>query len=202
MELNLYRSILTGVLKPWSEKNQNMKFFSNNLTPSLISPNSTENFRTELIKALGKNHEVFEEESINLYISQPAGNISYTISKPLVTVETPPPTNSKERFYFGIIENETTRISNNILQALLRKIEDYDRSYIINDSIITLRSFLQHIGEVNKALIDLDKSSKAILKVLTNNAIRLLHEIELCYPQFLKQISSDKILIFNYCQTE
>lgn len=197
MELNLYRSILTGVLKPWSEANQNVKFFSNNLTPSLINPKSPNAFHSELKRVLGKSHEVFEEESINLYLAQPSGKQSYTITKPVVSIVSPPPTNSKERFYFGLIENEATRISNNILQALLRNIEDHDRSFIINSSIITTKGLLRQIGEVKKAHVSLDTTSRNILTVLSKNVIRLLHEIELCYPQFLKTIPSDKILIFT-----
>ena len=113
------------------------------------------------------------------------------------------PTNPIERFYYALIKNEVTRISNNVLQAILKRIKDVDRKYIINTIKTNIVSFLKLIGDNQEIIKSKDEVSKNIINVLQSHSVRLLLEIELLYPHYLSSLQSDKYQIFGeYLKTD
>lgn len=204
MELTILRSILLGQLRPWLSKNQNTKFFSNNLTPQFLNPKKGIDEYYKLLKGIYNNDkELFEDDSLAIYLKQPTSKIKQQIKEPLVLLPQLPPINPIERFYYALIKNEVTRISNNVLQAILKDIKDVDRKYIINSVKSNLVSFLSIIGDNQSIIISQDKTSQNIMSVLQSNTIRLLLEIELLYPHYLSSIQSDKYQIYSeYLKTD
>jgi len=198
MELTILRSILLGQLRPWLAKNQNTKFFSNNLTPNFLNPKNGIDEYYILLKGIYNDKELFKDDSLTIYLKQPTSKINQQIKEPLVTLQPQQTaTNPIERFYFALIKNEVTRISNNVLQAILRDIKDIDRKYIINSIKSNIVSLLSIIGENQNIIKTQEETSKNIISVLQNNTIRLLLEIELLYPHYLSSIPSDKYQIFS-----
>jgi len=204
MELTILRSILLGQLRPWLSKNQNTKFFSNNLTPQFLNPKRGIDEYYNLLKGIYNNDkELFKDDSLAIYLKQPASKIKQQIKEPLVLLPQLPPTNPIERFYYALIKNEVTRISNNVLQAIIKDIKDVDRKYIINSVKSNLVSFLSIIGDNQSIIVSQNKTSQNIMSVLQSNTIRLLLEIELLYPHYLSSIPSDKHQIYTeYLKTE
>ena len=204
MELTILRSILLGQLRPWLTKNQNTKFYTNNLTPQFLNPKNGIDEYYNLLKGIYSNDkELFEDDSLVIYLKQPTSKIKQQIKEPLVLLPQQTATNPIERFYYALIKNEVTRISNNVLQAILKDVKDIDRKYIINSIKSNIVSFLSIIGDNQNIIISQDKTSQNIISVLQSNTIRLLLEIELLYPHYLSSIRSDKYQIYTeYLKTE
>ena len=198
MELTILRSILLGQLRPWLSRNQNNKFFTTNLTPQFLNPiNGIDEYYNLLKDIYKSDRELFQDDSLTIYLKQPTLNIKQQISEPLIVLPQPTATNPIERFYYALIINEVTRVSNNILQAIIRDIKDIDRKYIVNSIKSNIVSFLSIIGDNQSVIKTQDQTSQNIMDVLQSNTVRLLLEIELLYPHYLSSIQSDKYQIFS-----
>jgi hypothetical protein len=198
MELTILRSILLGQLRPWLSRNQNNKFFTTNLTPQFLNPiNGIDEYYNLLKDIYKSDRELFQDDSLTIYLKQPTLNIKQQISEPLIVLPQPTATNPIERFYYALIINEVTRVSNNILQAIIRDIKDIDRKYIVNSIKSNIVSFLSIIGDNQSVIKTQDPTSQNIMDVLQSNTVRLLLEIELLYPHYLSSIQSDKYQIFS-----
>lgn len=198
MELTILRSILLGQLRPWLSRNQNNKFFTTNLTPQFLNPiNGIDEYYNLLKDIYKSDRELFQDDSLTIYLKQPTLNIKQQISEPLIVLPQPTATNPIERFYYALIINEVTRVSNNILQAIIRDIKDIDRKYIVNSIKSNIVSFLSIIGDNQSFIKTQDPTSQNIMDVLQSNTVRLLLEIELLYPHYLSSIKSDKYQIFS-----
>ena len=205
MELTILRSVLLGKLRPWLDANKNVTFYNQNLTPQFIQPqNSIDEYYTLLKDIYNKDKDLFIKDGLQIYLSQPSNNVKQNINIPLVTMnESLQPTNPIERFYYALIKNEVTRISNNVLQAILKRIKDVDRKYIINTIKTNIVSFLKLIGDNQEIIKSKDEVSKNIINVLQSHTVRLLLEIELLYPHYLSSLQSDKYQIFGeYLKTD
>lgn len=196
MELRIFKSIMYGHLRPWLFQGDE-KFFRTHLTPTFANPSTSIDEYYKVLKSIfNNNRELFDDESLDVYLRQPHSNSEYQILQPVVEVTLPPATNAKERFYYALIKNEATRTSNNVFQALSKKLQDYDRKYIVNVFKSNLVAVLSNFPSVVQSIESPDATTQAILNALKLHTVRLLKETELLYPQFLNSLPSDDAQIF------
>lgn len=185
-----------GHLRPWLFQGDE-KFFRTHLTPTFANPSTSIDEYYKVLKSIFNNHrELFDDESLDVYLQKPHSNSEYQILQPIIELTLPPATNAKERFYYALIKNEATRTSNNVFQALSKKLQDYDRKYIVNVFKSNLVAVLSNFSSVVQSLEAPDATALAILNALKLHTVQLLKETELLYPQFLNSLPSDDAQIF------
>lgn len=199
MEIPIFHSILFGELKPWLEKNRDNKFFGAILSQQFVSPNgSINNYYQELKNIYPKCKELFTESGLEIYLLQPSNDSDTEITLPLVKLNLPflTPRSAIERFYFALIQNESIRVSNNIFQAVGRKIDNVDRVYIVNTYKSYLVSLLKNIADIKAGLNQDDPNSIIIIEKLKQTVVRLIAEMRELYAQYDKGVPIDKNQIF------
>ncbi len=118
-------------------------------------------------------------------MAQPDDHYRPNITEPLVEVATNPPRSKTCKFYHFLIQNEVTRITATLTKAICKKIEDIDRKQIINTSILNAKKLLQNIKTIEDTE-DIDQTTEYVLSELKSGTIRLIKELELLFPHFLK----------------
>jgi len=196
MELRILNSIIYGSLKPWLPENRDDKFYRSHLTKEFTCPESPKSYYTQLQKILSDKKGLFDEESISVYLAQDDGQYRPNITVPIVEVATRPAVSKTCKFYHFLIQNEVTRITSTITKAICKQIENIDRKQITNMVIQNAKTLLKNINSVDST-VDEDKTTKYVLSELKAGTIRLIKEIELLFPQFLKYPESDQYELYG-----
>ena len=197
MELNIYKSILYSELKPWASNAINEKFYRQNLSTNFIKPTPTINEYYIALKELLKDKpNLFKEDGLEVYISQPNTEINYEILCPLVEVILEEPTTSTQKFYHFLLYNETTRLSNRIFKCINKDISEIQKKEIIQNVVKSCKNILFCIGTDQESFPKTELTAYVIPQLI-NNVIRLLIETEKLYSHYLADIPSTKNELFG-----
>lgn len=195
MELNIYNSILFGDLKPWHQKNRSDKQYRQLITSQFSQPKNMAEFQGAL-KAIFKNDKsLLKDETLEIYLRQPKGKREKEITAPLVEIHIPTFTNTTTKFYYYLITNEATRLTDTLQKAVCRKIEDADRKYLVNGLRTNIIDLLKKTAAIIPHYND-DPTSAYVLSVLKLTLIRLLIETESLYPSYLSTPANTNTEIF------
>jgi hypothetical protein len=195
MELNLYKSILLGTLKPWLLDNQKPQLLKANTTLDLVNPKSIEIFRNEKIRIFGLSHECLTSDGLEIYLAQPK-NKEIAVFNSFFIMPFTAPLSPLERFYFALIRNEYSVLSSRLFEAINRKIHFFDKKLIVNTAINNIKNLIQTIGNQKSVLNTLEPTSINIVTCLKSALIKILYETQMIYENLLVNLPLDKHQIY------
>lgn len=196
MDLIVYRNILYGVLKPWQQDDANEKFFRQNLNPDFVNPADPSTFYKALKELLPTYRELYDEDGLEVYETQPDTEVEYTIKKPMINIQLQEPFSATSKFYYYLLQNETTRISNRIYYCFNKDINETNKKELIQNVVKSCKDLLLRIG-TDKNLYPTDKLTDYVIDLLVKCIVRLLKEVELLYPAYTNQIKTEQYVIFS-----
>ena len=192
MELTIFKSIIYGELKPWYTVAVNDKFYRQNLSPQFIKPTHTIKEYYNKLKKLHKDKPyLFEEDGLEIYLAQPDSDIHHEILHPLVEVSLDEPTTSTQRFYYFLLSNEATRLTDRVFKCINKDIGEIQKKEIIQNVVKSCKDLLFKIGTDQQYFQKNDLTLYVVPQLITN-IIRFLKETELVYPQYLFDLPSTK----------
>ena len=131
MELTIFNNIIYGDLKPWSSSAIDEKFYRQNLTKEFIKPTSTINSYYDVLKELHRDKpNLFKEDGLEVYIQQKDTDRKVEILNPLIKLDLKEPTSSTQKFYYYLLTNETTRLTNRIFKCVNKDIGEIQKKSI------------------------------------------------------------------------
>ncbi len=196
MDLIVYKNILYGVLKPWQQDDANEKFFRQNLNASFINPTHPKVFHDALKELLPTYRVLYDEDGLEVYETQPDTEVEYTINSPMINIALNEPFSATSKFYYYLLQNETTRISNRIFYCFNKDINETNKKELIQNVIKSCKDLLFRIG-TDKAIFPTDKLTVYAIDLLVKCIVRLLKEVELLYPAYTNQIKTEQYVIFS-----
>lgn len=196
MDLIVYRNILYGVLKPWQQDDSNEKFFRQNLNPDFVNPADPSTFYEALKELLPIYRILYDEDGLEVYETQPDTEVEYTINSPMINIALNEPFSATSKFYYYLLQNETTRISNRIYYCFNKDINETNKKELIQNVVKSCKDLLLRIG-TDKNLYPTDKLTDYVIDLLVKCIVRLLKEVELLYPAYTNQIKTEQYEIFS-----
>lgn len=197
MELIIFKNIIYGELKPWSTNAINDKFYRQNLSPDFIRPTHTIDEYYKALKELHKDRpNLFKEDGLEIYLVQPDSDISHEILYPLVEMSLEQPTTATQRFYYFLLYNEATRLTDRVFKSINKEINEIQKKEIIQNVVKSCKDLLLRIGTDQESFPKTELTSYVIPQ-LTTNLVRFLKETEKLYPQFLSDLPSTKNELFS-----
>ena len=197
MELTIFNNIIYGDLKPWSSSAIDEKFYRQNLTKEFIKPTSTINSYYDVLKELHRDKpNLFKEDGLEVYIQQKDTDRKVEILNPLIKLDLKEPTSSTQKFYYYLLTNGTTRLTNRIFKCVNKNIGEIQKKEIVQNAIKSCKDVLLRIGTDQEAFPK-SELTEFVIPLLITCVIRLLKETELLYPSLLHDLPSDKLVIFG-----
>lgn len=217
IDLSIYNRILFGDLRPWLDTNKSEEKFRQKLNPSFKVPKGGAAAFEKAINTALKDHPIllkeddyiFEIEEDKIKIS----SVRDEIFEPLIDIDIPPHFNNKTEFYYYLIKNEGTRLMNNLNKALHLCEKEKDAKYLINSTLIKVKSFLKETSTLKKQIGYTDnlrfdelpkdkteaqkKINDYILSALKTTLLRLVLEIQELFAPLLasKKLNEDEIYL-------
>lgn len=185
MRLKIFNNILFGTLRPWKQTSHNEKDYNNLLrTQGFVQQTNSMNEFQSAIRNIYPNTDLLTDEDFDIYTLNTSDSQTNIVS-PLVDVVLPQPQNAKCRFYYNLIHNETTRLSDLLLKFITGPESESNKTYLINNTVEAIK---YHIKETTTGLQNQSENSdsKYILTVLRLSLVRLLFEVENLYSNYLK----------------
>ena len=197
MELNIFKSIIYGELKPWASNAINDKFYRQNLSTNFIKPTPTINEYYKALKELHKDKpNLFKEDGLEIYMAQPNTNISHEILYPLVEVTLAEPITTTQKFYHFLLFNEATRLTDRVFKSMNKDIDEIQKKEMIQNVIKSCKDIFFCIGTDKEDFPKTELTAYVIPQLITN-VIRFLKETEKLFPQYLAGIPSTKNELFG-----
>lgn len=214
IELSLFNSILDGSLRPWKLDTSNTKYYSRMVSNSSFTSlkGGITQFEKELIEIANEHKfNISKVENFQIYFDNAQQDSLAEIDSPLIIMVETQPTNVIARFYFYLIKNEVTRLTNTMFQVLTKEMDESHKKalpFYFHAKIVDL---LKEISNIQAFIDQADTLSVFVIETLKLQTIRLLLETEHLYEHLLEKEISDKYQIFgdylnqdipddNYCQ--
>lgn len=185
VRLKIFNNILFGSLRPWKQSSHNEKDYANFIkTSGFAQQNNSMNEFKSAIQSIFSKTDLLPDEDFDIY-SLNGSDKQINIVAPLIDVELPQPQNAKCRFYYYLIFNEVTRLSDLLLKFITGPETSSNKTYLINNTIEAIK---YHIKETTTQLENDAENSdtKYILTVLRLSLVRFLFEVENLYSDYLK----------------
>ena len=185
MNLKIFQSILFSSLRPWKQGSFSDKDYSQYLrtTGFASQSNSISEFKSA-INSIFPKENFTKDEDFDIYELN-TNQERQRVNDPLVLIDLPKAHNPKCRFYFYLITNEVTRLSDLLLQFYTGPASQTEKTYVINNLTPQLK---QLIKESTKELQSnsQDADIEFILKVFQLSLVRFLLEVENLFPEIIK----------------
>lgn len=197
MRLKIFEHILYSSLRPWKQDSLNERDYSNFLkTSGFTTPkNSINEFKTALNAVFPKDGFT-KDEDFDLYeLNNDADRIN--IVSPLIHIELLKAQNTKCRFYFYLITNEVTRLSDLLYQLYSGPASQSDKTYVINNVLGQIKNLLK---ETSKEYQEGNHNQESIyiLQILRLSLVRFLLEAENLFKDIIKSpLTTDEELHFD-----
>lgn len=197
MRLKIFEHILYSSLRPWKQETLNERDYNLFLrTSGFTTPkNSINEFKTALNAVFPKDGFT-KDEDFDLYeLNNDADRIN--IVSPLIHIELPKAQNTKCRFYFYLITNEVTRLSDLLYQLYSGPASQSDKTYVINNVLGQIKNLIK---ETSKEYQEGNHNEESIyiLQILRLSLVRFLLEVENLFKDIIKSpLTSDEELHFD-----
>ena len=202
MRLQIFEHILFQSLRPWKQVSLNERDYSNFLKTKgfTIQQNSISEFKTAL-NSIFQKEEFTKDSDFDLYELNNAPDRVKIIS-PLIQIEIQKAQNTKCRFYYYLITNEVTRLSDLLYQLYIGPASQTDKTFVINDVLGQIKYLLK---ESSKELLEGNHSEDSIyiLQTLRLSLVRILLEVEKLFSDVIKTpLTTDEELYFDLLNDE
>ncbi len=185
VRLKIFNNILFGSLRPWKQSSHNEKDYANFIkTSGFVQQNNSMNEFKSAIQSIFPKTDLLTDEDFDIYSLNDSDNQTNIVA-PLIDVELPQPQNAKCRFYYYLIFNEVTRLSDLLLKFITGPETSSNKTYLINNTVEAIK---YHIKEATTQLENDAENSdtKYILSVLRLSLVRFLFEVEHLYADYVK----------------
>ena len=202
MRLKIFEHILFQSLRPWKQGSLNERDYSNFLKTKgfIIQQNSNNEFKTALNSIFPKE-EFTKDSDFDLYeLNNDPDRVK--IVSPLIQIDIQKAQNTKCRFYYYLITNEVTRLSDLLYQLYVGPSSQTDKTFVINDVLGQIKYLLK---ESSKELLEgkHNEDSIYILQVLRLSLVRFLFEVEQLFSDVIKTpLTTEEVLYFDLLNDE
>lgn len=200
VELSLFNSILHGSLRPWKLDTSNTKYYSRMVSNSSFTAlkGGITQFEKELIEIANEHKfNISKVENLQIYFDNAQQDSLAEIDSPLIIMVETQPTNVIARFYFYLIKNEVTRLTNTMFQVLTKEMDESHKRALPYHFHTRIVDLLKDIPKTQDLISPEDKLSIFVIESLKIQIIRLLFETEHLYKHLFEQEISDKYQIFG-----
>ena len=197
MRLKIFEHILYSSLRPWKQETLNERDYNLFLRTSgfTTQKNSINEFKAALNSIFPKD-SFTKDEDFDLYeLNNDADRIN--IVSPLIHIELPKAQNTKCRFYFYLITNEVTRLSDLLYQLYSGPASQSDKTYVINNVLGQIKNLIK---ETSKEYQEGNHNEESIyiLQILRLSLVRFLLEVENLFKDIIKSpLTTDEELHFD-----
>lgn len=197
MELIIYKNVLYGALKPWLVSSDAEKFYRQNFTPQFLKPSTNiSEYYQELNKLHSDKKALFKDDQLDIYFTLPQSERAFDIIAPLVDIPLPPPQNAVQKFYYYLLLNETTRLTDRVYNSFVNSNDELLQKDIVLNAVKSAKDLLLKIG-ADKEVFPNDNLTLYTLEILSKSIIRFLKETELLYTSHLNSLPTDKLEAFS-----
>lgn len=200
IELSLFNSILHGSLRPWKLDTSNTKYYSRMVSNSSFTSlkGGITQFENEL-NEIASEHKfnISKLEDLQIYFDYTQQESFAEINLQLIIIAEPQPTNVTARFYFYLIKNEVTRLTNTMFQVLTKDMDESHKKALPYHFHTRIVDLLKDIPKTQGLIEPTDTLSIFVIETLKLQTIRLLLETEHLYEHLLEKEISDKYQIFG-----
>lgn len=202
MKLKIFEHILYSSLRPWKQDSINERDYSHFLRTSGFTSqkNSINEFKTALNSIFPKE-DFTKDDEFDLYeLNNDATRIN--IVSPLIHIDLPKAQNTKCRFYFYLITNEVTRLTDLLYQLYSGPASQSDKTYVINNVLAQIKYLIK---EITKEFQEGKHSEESIyiLQILHLSLVRYLLELENLFSDIIKSpLTTDEELYFDLLDIE
>ncbi|MCU0238542.1 MAG: hypothetical protein MUC29_03800 [Pyrinomonadaceae bacterium] len=200
IELSLFNSILHGSLRPWKLDTTNTKYYSRMVSNSSFTSlkGGITQFEKELTEIANEHKfNISQIENFQILFDNKQQESFGEIDLPLITVAEQQPTNVITRFYYYLIKNEATRLTNTMFQVLTKEMDESHKKALPYHFHAKIVDLLKEIPKTQSLIEPTDTLSVFVIETLKLQTIRLLLETEHLYEHLLDQEVSDKYQIFG-----
>jgi len=202
VRLNIFEHILYSSLRPWKQDSLNERDYNLFLRTSgfTTQKNSINEFKTALNSIFPKEGFTKDDE-FDLYdLNNDTDRINIVSS--LVLIELPKAQNTKCRFYFYLITNEVTRLTDLLYQLYSGPASQSDKTYVINNVLGQIKNLIKETSkEIQEG--NHNQDSIYILQVLQLSLVRFLFEVENLFKDIIKSpLTTDEELYFDLLKDE
>ncbi len=200
VELSLFNSILHGSLRPWKLDTSNTKYYSRMVSNSSFTAlkGGITQFEKELIEIANEHKfNISQIENFQIYFDNTQQDSLPEIDSPLIIMVETQPTNVIARFYFYLIKNEVTRLTNTMFQVLTKEMDESHKKALPYHFHTRIVDLLKEIPKTQSLIEPTDTLSVFVIETLKLQTIRLLLETEHLYEHLLEKEISDKYQIFG-----
>lgn len=202
MRLKIFEHILYSSLRPWKQETLNERDYNLFLRTSgfTTQKNSISEFKTALNSIFPKD-SFTKDDDFDLYeLNNDADRIN--IISPLIHIDLPKAQNTKCRFYFYLITNEVTRLTDLLHQFYSGPASLTDKTYIINNVHAQTKHLIKETTKEYQAGTH-NEESIYILQILRLSLVRFLLEVENLFPEIIKSPpTTDEELHFDLLDDE
>lgn len=202
MRLKIFEHILYSSLRPWKQDSLNERDFSLFIRTSgfTTQKNSINEFKTAL-NSIFPNEGFTKDDEFDLYeLNNDADRIN--IASPLIHIELPKAQSTKCRFYFYLITNEVTRLTDLLYQLYSGPASQSDKTYVINNVLGQIKNLIK---ETSKEYQEGNHNEESIyiLQILRLSLVRFLLEVENLFSDIVKSPpTTDEELHFDLLNDE
>lgn len=177
IELSLFNSILHGSLRPWKLDTSNTKYYSRMVSNSSFTAlkGGITQFEKELIEIANEHKfNISQIENFQIYFDNTQQDSLPEIDLPLIIVGEPQPTNVIARFYFYLIKNEVTRLTNTMFQVLTKEMDESHKKALPYHFHTRIVDLLKEIPKTQSLIEPTETLSLFVIETLKLQTIRLL----------------------------
>lgn len=206
IDLSIYQSILHSDLRPWLDTNKDDNRFKAKLTPAFKNPVQTSiDFDNAINKALIEYKGTLNEEDYLFELPNDQVQFNGVVNEilyPLIEIKAQEPTNNKTTFYYYLIKNEATRLTNNLYKFSYLKISENEKKNVFIGAIKRINALIQRT-EQQKAQVakntnySQDHNNTFILDYLGLTLIRLHLELKALFEKYIAGYVYDEEGIYS-----
>lgn len=206
IDLSIYQSILHSDLRPWLDTNKDDNRFKAKLTPAFKNPVQTSiDFDNAINKALIEYKGTLNEEDYLFELPNDQVQFNGVVNEilyPLIEIKAQEPTNNKTTFYYYLIKNEATRLTNNLYKFSYLKISENEKKNVFIGAIKRINALIQRT-EQQKAQVakntnySQDHNNTFILDFLGLTLIRLHLELKALFEKYVAGYVYDEEGIYS-----
>jgi hypothetical protein len=201
LTLGVFNSILYRDLRPWKIQFSNKDYLYFLRVDGFSKQNESIVEFTSSLKLFFPNLDFLKDENLDLYeLNNAADRIN--IISPLIQIDLPKAQNTKCRFYFYLITNEVTRLTDLLHQFYSGPASQTDKTYIINNVHAQTKHLIKETTKEYQAGTH-NEESIYILQILRLSLVRFLLEVENLFPEIIKSPpTTDEELHFDLLDDE
>lgn len=189
VRLTIFENIIFRSLRPWKQENLNERDYLTYLKVKGFTNQqlSIDEFKVA-VETIFPKDKYTQDKDFELYeLDQSPDTIN--IVSPLINIKLPKAENSKCRFYYYLITNEVTRLTNLLYRFYKGPSSTTDKTYIINNVLEQVKYLIREsTNELQQG--DHNEDSKYILQALRLSLVRFLYELEHLFSDIIKTPST------------